>query len=240
MKKLIILIITSLLTSCTTNWDKQIFIDAQNGYTFGVEKALKAGTNPNIKNEHGLTPLHVAAKYGNIYIVRSIIANGGPVDITNNTGDTPLMLAAFEGKTKTVGEIVQSNAKINLQNNKGQTALMLATQKGHLETTNYLLQSQADKYIFDNDGMSAAAYAIIYKQVSVLSQLLNNELNVNQRHAKQHNATLLILAAKFGNTDAIQLLLAHKADIKLKDDQGKDALRIAQEAGMVQAANLLR
>ncbi|XP_062079388.1 uncharacterized protein LOC133783773 [Humulus lupulus] len=55
-----------------------------------------------MKNEHGSTPLHIAASMGSVTMCRSIIEGSYDgdklVEIENNDGETPLFLTAFHGK----------------------------------------------------------------------------------------------------------------------------------------------
>ena len=50
--------------------------------------------NPNIQNNLGWAPLHLAAVEGHLPIVQILIAKGADINIRNNNGQTPLFVAA--------------------------------------------------------------------------------------------------------------------------------------------------
>ena len=46
--------------------------------------------NPNLKNEKGETALHRAPFYGNLEVMKHLIANGADPELKNNDGKTAL------------------------------------------------------------------------------------------------------------------------------------------------------
>jgi len=67
--------------------------------------------------------------------------------------------------------------------------------------------------------------------------LLKHKAQVNQADA--FKATALMAAAGKGHKAVVEFLLASGADVKAKDDDGKDALALAKEAGKQEVATLL-
>jgi len=47
---------------------------------------LEIGADPNIQNLLGLTPLHLAARFGHIYIAKLLIVNAADVNIRDFNG----------------------------------------------------------------------------------------------------------------------------------------------------------
>ncbi len=97
-----------------------------------MEQALKAGANPNILNEHGFSPLMLAA---NAKETEMLIDAGAKVDFKNKQKD-------IKG-----GHIIT-----------GQTALMLAREA---KQTELLLKAGADVNEFDENGNTALVYAVM-------------------------------------------------------------------------------
>ncbi|XP_024870245.1 uncharacterized protein LOC112453629 isoform X1 [Temnothorax curvispinosus] len=58
---------------------------------------LRHGGNPNVRSADGMTPVHVAAAWGRINILRLLLANGGDPLCLDNDGRSPFHYA-FDGK----------------------------------------------------------------------------------------------------------------------------------------------
>jgi ankyrin repeat protein len=65
-----------------------------------------------------------------------------------------------------------------------------------------------------------------------------NGADVNYRYAKGYSP--LLTAAANGHLEIVKMLLAHGAGLHMRTDDGKDALRFAQERGHNQVAEYLR
>ena len=61
-----------------------------------VRRLLLAGSNPNLADYNGSTPLHVAAATGREACLQMLL-EGGAVSQLNNAGDTPLHISAVHG-----------------------------------------------------------------------------------------------------------------------------------------------
>jgi hypothetical protein len=66
-----------------------------------VMHLLDAGADPNLANNVGSTPLHLAAERGLDNCVRALLTNGA-TSISNHAGDLPLHLAALGGHASTM------------------------------------------------------------------------------------------------------------------------------------------
>jgi predicted outer membrane protein len=69
---------------------------AANGNIEAVKQHIAAGTDVNVKNEFGWTPLHYAALKGQKEIAELLIAKGADVNAVGDLGRTPLDLAYAE------------------------------------------------------------------------------------------------------------------------------------------------
>lgn len=71
----------------TTN----IWIAASDNDVDYVKTVIESGQHtPNDKDNNGYTPIHAAASYGHIDLLRYLISKGGNINITDEDGDTPL------------------------------------------------------------------------------------------------------------------------------------------------------
>jgi len=72
---------------------------AREGRTADVEAFVTAGDNVNEKeDQHGWTPLHLAALNGNTQIVTQLIGLGAEVNARDDDGRTALHLSAMNGR----------------------------------------------------------------------------------------------------------------------------------------------
>jgi uncharacterized protein len=90
----------------------------------------------------GATPLHVAARAGELAEVERLVAAGGAVEAQNRIGYTPLMEAAREGHTDVLTRLLAAGADPVHRGNTlgmGMTALHLAADRDRAEVARILL-----------------------------------------------------------------------------------------------------
>ena len=79
--------------------------------------------------------------------------------------------------------------------------------------------------------------AIVLRKRDDAQELLTSGAEVNARDA-EHNEAAIVLAAKFGDAEIVQLLIDNGADVDARDDKGRTALFFA-EVGSEVFARLL-
>ena len=100
--------------------------------------------NPVISN--GMTPLHSAARTGNLNICKFILSH----DLSNynpklKNGETPLHIAAEFGHFKVFELIANNCSSINPKKKDGSTPLHKAAMNGHLQVCKYILSCVKEK-----------------------------------------------------------------------------------------------
>ncbi|CAH01456.1 uncharacterized protein KLLA0_C09108g [Kluyveromyces lactis] len=101
-----------------------IWIAASNGETELVEKFIKQGQTANDKDENGYTPIHAAAAYGHIDLLKKLVQeHNGDVNIKDSDNDTPLHHC--EDATTARSLIEQLGADRELLNNEGKTCFQV-------------------------------------------------------------------------------------------------------------------
>ena len=103
---------------------------------------IKAGADPNAKNDDGITPLHLAA-YD--YMVEELLNAGANIEHKSDHGSTPLLTLAAEPDTEEVIEtLLRNGANVNALTANGETALDMAIE-GDAEETIEILKKYGAK-----------------------------------------------------------------------------------------------
>jgi len=108
---------TALYLSMKEDTDRNLIYDI-------VKALLYFGANPNIADENGVTPLHVACSIGVVPLVELLIDNGAWINVRDGDGDTPIFYAIREGKDVIVERLVRDfGVNIEDVNEDGETPL---------------------------------------------------------------------------------------------------------------------
>lgn len=117
-----------------------VSIAAAQGAGSAVSALLRAGGDPNLRNDSGRTALMFAASYGHTAIARDLVDHGADLNTASSDelGWTALIAAACNGRAETVGLLLDRRADAHLKDKQGRTALQCATQQGHVDVIRQL------------------------------------------------------------------------------------------------------
>jgi ankyrin repeat protein len=93
-----------------------------------IDRLLNHHVDINAKDACGNTPLHEAAKFGDLKAAACLINKGAEINVTNKTKHTPLHLAAL-GNPQTTALLIKSGADVKAVDLNGFTALALSRQE---------------------------------------------------------------------------------------------------------------
>lgn len=88
-----------------------------------IQEHINAGSDLNVKDSYGSSPLTIAATFNKVEVAKALIEAGADLNSTNNDGSTPLHTAAFLCRTEIVKALLEKGADKTLKNNYGSTAL---------------------------------------------------------------------------------------------------------------------
>jgi uncharacterized protein len=136
---------------------------AMDGNLTVVEELLKnEDININTLSE-GWSPLHLAAHFGHIEIVRLLLEQGADVQVKsgNNMANTPLHAAAanMKNRQEMISLLLSHGADINEKQSGGWTILHQAAQHNDPEMIAYFVEKGADPYLAKEDGKTALELA---------------------------------------------------------------------------------
>ena len=146
-----------------------------NQTTEALEVLLLTGANINAKDNHGYTPLHVAAQSASAETLETFLAAGANINAKNDFGNTPLHEAADRGgHADNVKTLLTAGANVNAKNDFGYTPLHIAVRYGsdHVKKVEFLLAAGADVNIQANDGRTALGIATDKSDEKVVELLL--------------------------------------------------------------------
>jgi ankyrin repeat protein len=98
-------------------------VAALQGNVVAIRQHIDFGSDLDVKDEYGTTPLVIATTFGKIEVARALIAGGASMEITNNEGATPLHVAAFFCRTEIIQALLDKGVDKTILNKSGATAL---------------------------------------------------------------------------------------------------------------------
>lgn len=140
-----------------------IFKDVRNGSTSHIKQFIEVNIGDvNMKNSHGLTPLHFAAEHdGNAKVVEVLASMGADVNAKtkeSSGGLAPLHIAATYGNLEVAKILVSNGADVGGKENNGFTPLHIAavsknTSGGRsLEVAKFLVSKGVDINVKSTEG----------------------------------------------------------------------------------------
>lgn len=213
----------------------------------------------NAYSGHGLTPLMIAAAYGNTMGVSLLLDAGATmelplkdhrpsvseaIDLDNmsTSGSTALLLAAQNGHGPIVQHMLQRGAKCSVKSNHQFNPLIAASQRGHVECVSTLLSTDINIEDATDQGFTSLIYAASCSHVEIVQLLLDHGANIEA--AKHGGMTVLLEAVWNDRTDMVSYLARRGANINARcnifiDESDYTGLHVAVVFGYVEMVKAL-
>ena len=197
------------LNGCSQGGETPLLFAAKENHTDLVKFLLKKGANLFAIKE---TVLHFATQ---LDLVSFLCDQGANIHANDSWGKTPLHAAAKNGQSDTVRFLLERGADINSSDDRGHTALYYAILAEHASTAKVLIESGCEvklilkggHFVDEGEVLEAAAR----KGFSgILKLLLDKGVPVD---AVSRYETPLIVAARAGHCEVVNVLLDHGANI---------------------------
>ncbi len=194
-----------------------------------------AANSPDLLNQHGISgglrPIEQAADKGWVQVIDYLLKRGARADLQTTHGRTPLHIAAEAGHLAVVERLMQQGVGLNSLDNNGRTALFIACESGFTGVAAALMREGADVNV---PGRSTVTDV---RRTKPLSPLVVAKAEIS-RHLLHRGAlpdgppdSEPPIVTAGGDTEKLELLLAHKAKPGVTNSVGETALHYAVEAG---------
>ncbi len=118
----------------------ELHVAAEAGDADAVARLLDVGMPPGMRDELGVTPLHLAAgRADGLEIVRLLLSRDAEVNAVEMGGETPLFVAIAAGSMEIATVLLEAGADGNLARSEGTTPLHVAARQDTAGLTNLLL-----------------------------------------------------------------------------------------------------
>ncbi|MCP1678625.1 ankyrin repeat domain-containing protein [Kerstersia gyiorum] len=162
------------------------WVNLDNDRAASIASALRAGADPNLRNEEGMPSVMYAVRKSawNVFDVLAA-APGLNLEARNRWDENVLMYAALMGQTGRVEQLLRRGAEIN---KLGWTALHYAAAGGHEDTVDLLLANGAMVNAPAPDGTSPLMMAAQANSRPAVERLLQAGAHLAQQTTDGRNA----------------------------------------------------
>lgn len=167
--------------------------------------------------------------------VAQLLQRGFDPNAIDPAGRHGLFIAVQEGALKAADALIQwPKTNVEWRSPKDESPLMIASIKGQKEIVKKLIARDAD---VNKPGWTPLHYAATAGQVEVMEILLEEHAFIDAE--SPNRSTPLMMAAKYGSTAAVKLLLEAGADVTMRNELGLSAVDFAQQGNRRDAADLI-
>ena len=185
----------------------------------------------NAKDENGRTPLHWAARAGNLEVLRYLVDKGADPNALDNNGVASLHILARSGQPEAARLLIEKGADIDIKDPVKLTPLNMAAESGLEAMVKLLIEKGADienKHAYGRTPLVGAARE--RGNINVIRMLLDAGADVNS--SDNWKATALDLAAWRGFEEVVNLLLERGAVLPKDSFRARELLQNAAEKGL--------
>ncbi|XP_048238957.1 uncharacterized protein LOC124151187 isoform X2 [Haliotis rufescens] len=143
-------------------------------------KPIIRSMSVDLKDIHGMAPLHYAAMWGYEYVLGRLLQNMCEINLRTEKSETALHLATQGDHIETVQSLLKNKADPSLSDRKGRTPLHIAAQEGHLKIVKLFLRENVPTQKVDEDNKTACDLAHANRHRSIVK-----EIKVQQKKTKR-------------------------------------------------------
>ncbi len=168
----------------------------------------------------------------------ALLRRGFDPNTLDAKGQSGLFLALRDPSPKVVDVLLKTpKIKVETRTPQDESPLMMAAMRGELKLAAALIDKDADVNKTGWTPLHYAASSTQGDQLGVAKLLLENAAYIDA--ASPNGSTPLMMAAMYGNTSTLKLLLDEGADPTLKNQLGLTAVDFAQRADRKEMVELI-
>ncbi|XP_044014409.1 ankyrin repeat domain-containing protein 6 [Aphidius gifuensis] len=214
---------------------------AARGETAKLERLLSDDNKP-LPDEHGRSPLLIAAAAGHVAACEVLLLHKVDVNATDNSGVTPLQKAAAEGHIEVVELLLKHGADVAHQDSvHGDTALHEASWRGFSKTVAALAKAlgtqRAPLHVRNLAGFAALHLACQNGHNQSCRELLLAGCNPDLQN--NYGDTPLHTSARYGHAGVTRILISGLCRVSDQNKNGDTALHIAAAMGRRKLTRIL-
>ncbi|MGV3492827.1 MAG: ankyrin repeat domain-containing protein [Ramlibacter sp.] len=177
----------------------------------------------------------VAVKRDDPKAIVELLQRGFDPNALDPSGRPALFIALQEGAVK-VADVLVDFPKTNVEwrSPKDESPLMMASLKGHTALVRKLIARDAH---VNKPGWAPLHYAATGGHLEIMRILLEEHAFIDAE--SPNRTTPLMMAAHYGSTAAVKLLLEEGADATMRNELGLSAVEFAQRGNRKDAADMI-
>ncbi len=177
----------------------------------------------------------IAIKQDNPKSITSLLERGFDPNTLSPSKQDGLYTALQDGSLKVAQVLVDwPKTNVEIRTPQDESPLMMAALKGQQELVSRLIARDAD---INKPGWTPLHYAATNGHVAVMKQMLHQHAFIDAQ--SPNGTTPLMMAAMYGSTAAVRLLVEEGADPLMKNEQGMTAADFAQRVNRPDAIQLI-
>ena len=189
--------------------DRALLEAAAGGDADMVARALRAGADPEARDEARRTPLLLAVTDNRLEAARTLVHLGADPDALDDRHDTPWLVTGVTGSVPMAELLLTARPDLTIRNRFGGVSIIPASERGHVAYVRRVARTGIDLDHVNNLGWTALLEAVILGEGTRPWQ------------------------------DIVRILLGHDADPAIADADGVTALQHARDRGFDEIARML-